>query len=167
MGAHSGVRLGSLTWPVAVSVWASAGGRPRVLQPHRIGRPPYSPGLEAVLDHEVGLTGTGRLLDAGCWPGILTVRLAPLFAEAVGLDPDADMLAKGRRAAEERGLSNARWAKALAEDLPEIAPGPYRPVTFGQPFHWTDEQRVAEKVHEVLEPGGAITLIVHSVAGRA
>jgi SAM-dependent methyltransferase len=133
---------------------------------YRYGRPPYSPGLEAVLAQEVGLDGSGRLPDAGCGPGILTVRLAPLFEEAVGLDPDAEMLAEGRRAARERGLTNVRWAQALAEDLPGAAPGPYRLVTFGQSFHWTDEQRVAEKVYEVLEPGGALALIVHTVAGR-
>jgi hypothetical protein len=33
---------------------------------------------------------------------MLTVRLAPLFAETVGLDPDADILTEGRRAAEEQ-----------------------------------------------------------------
>jgi SAM-dependent methyltransferase len=133
---------------------------------YRYGRPPYSPELEAVLAQEVGLDGSGRLLDAGCGPGILTVRLAPLFEEAVGLDPDADMLAEGRRAAQKTGLTNIRWAQALAEDLPGAAPGPYRLVTFGQSFHWTDEQPVAENVYDLLEPGGALALIVHTVAGR-
>jgi hypothetical protein len=38
------------------------------------GRPAYSPQLEAVLSEELDLDGTGRLLDAGCGPGILTVR---------------------------------------------------------------------------------------------
>jgi len=45
-------------------------------------------------------------------------------------------------------------------------PGPYRVVTFGQSFHWTDEARVAEAVYDMLEPGGALTLIVHTVEGR-
>jgi hypothetical protein len=33
-------------------------------------------------------------------------------------------------------------------------------------FHWTDEQRVAETVYDMLEPGGALALIVHTVTGR-
>ena len=53
------------------------------------GRPAYSPQLEDVLSTELGLDGSGRLLDCGCGPGVLTVRLAPLFQETVGLDPDA------------------------------------------------------------------------------
>jgi hypothetical protein len=45
--------------------------------PHyRYGRPPYSPDLEAVLTNELGLDGNGRLLDVGCGPGILALRLA-------------------------------------------------------------------------------------------
>jgi SAM-dependent methyltransferase len=133
---------------------------------YRPGRPAYSPELEAVLTRELGLDGSGRLLDAGCGPGVLTVRLAHLFGPVVGLDPDAGMLAEGARAADERGITNIRWVRGLAEDLPAVAPGPYRLVTFGQSFHWTDEQRVAETVYDLLEPGGALALIVHTVAGR-
>jgi SAM-dependent methyltransferase len=134
---------------------------------YRCGRPPYSPELEAVLCEELGLDGSGRLLDGGCGPGILTVRLAQLFEEAVGLDPDAAMLAEGRRAARERGIANIRWVQALAEDLPGAAPGPFRLVTFGQSFHWTDELRVAEAVYSMLEPGGTLALVVHTVEGRS
>jgi ubiquinone/menaquinone biosynthesis C-methylase UbiE len=133
---------------------------------YRAGRPPYSPQLEGVLTEELGLDGSGRLLDCGCGPGILTLRLAHLFEEAVGLDPDADMLGEGRRAAAERGIENVHWVRALAEDLPDAAPGPYRTVTFGQSFHWTDEERVAETVYDLLEPGGALVLIVHTAEGR-
>jgi hypothetical protein len=62
---------------------------------------------------------------------VLTVRLAHLFGQAVGLDPDAEMLAEGGRAARDNQVRNIRWVQALAEDLPAAAPGPYRLVTFG------------------------------------
>jgi ubiquinone/menaquinone biosynthesis C-methylase UbiE len=133
---------------------------------YRYGRPAYSPELEAVLTQETGLDGNGRLLDVGCGPGVLTVRLAHLFRQAVGLDPDAGMLAEGCRAAEEKGVANIRWVQGLAADLPALAPGPYNLVTFGQSFHWTDEQQVAETVYDMLEPGGALALIVHTATGR-
>jgi SAM-dependent methyltransferase len=133
---------------------------------YRDGRPAYSPELEALLTQETGLDRNGRLLDAGCGPGVLTVRLAHLFSQAIGLDPDADMLAEGRRAAEGRGITNIRWVQGLAEELPAVAPGPYRLVTFGQSFWWTDERHVAEIVYDMLEPGGSLALIAHTVAGR-
>jgi SAM-dependent methyltransferase len=133
---------------------------------YRRGRPAYSPLLEAVLARELELDGRGRLLDGGCGPGILTVRLAGLFEEAVGLDPDPAMLAEAHRAARAADTTSIRWVQALAEELPAAAPGPYRVVSFGQSFHWTDEARVAEAVYDILEPRGALALIVHTVEGR-
>jgi SAM-dependent methyltransferase len=133
---------------------------------YRVGRPAYSPRLEALLAAELGLDGRGRLLDAGCGPGVLTVRLAPLFAGAVGLDPDPAMIAEGRRAARERDIAGITWVQARAEDLPAAAPGPYRLVTFGQSFYWTDEVPVAEAVYDMLEPGGALALVGHQAQGR-
>jgi SAM-dependent methyltransferase len=133
---------------------------------YRRGRPPYSADLESFLAHEIPLDGTGRLLDVGCGAGALAVRLAPLFDEAVGLDPDAAMLREARRVAEDRGVKNVRWVEAVGEDLPTAAPGPYRLVTFGQSFQWTDQARVARTVRDLLDPSGALALIVHAVEGR-
>jgi SAM-dependent methyltransferase len=133
---------------------------------YRHGRPPYAPALESVLAEELGLDGRGRLLDVGCGPGVLTVRLAHLFEDAVGLDPDAAMLAEADRAATERCVTNVQWVRAVAEDLPGVAPGPYRLVTFGQSFHWSDGARVAETVYDMLEHRGALALLVHRVEGR-
>jgi hypothetical protein len=39
-------------------------------------------------------------------------------------------------------------------------------VTFGQSFQWTDRERVAEAVYQILEPGGALALIGHAHAGQ-
>jgi hypothetical protein len=35
-----------------------------------------------------------------------------------------------RRGAQERDIANITWIQARAEDLPAVAPGPYRLVTF-------------------------------------
>ena len=135
--------------------------------PHyRRGRPRYSPELEATLVRELRLDGRGRLLDVGCGPGILTTRLCGLFDEAIGLDPDADMLREAGAAAADAGITNIAWVHARAEDLPDAAPGPYRLITFGQSFHRVDEMRVAETVYDMLEPRGSVAMIVHSTQGR-
>ena len=78
------------------------------------GRPPYSPTLAFTLAAELGLDGTGRLLDVGCGPGMLTIELAGCFSQVIGLDPDAEMLAEGARRAAEASIENIRWVHALA-----------------------------------------------------
>jgi SAM-dependent methyltransferase len=130
------------------------------------GRPPYSRELVRILTQEQRLDGSGRLLDVGCGPGILTVELAPSFDEAIGLDPDADMLAEGARRARKADIDNIRWVDAVAEDIPKLGLMPCRLVTFGQSFQWTDQIPVAESVYDLLEPGGALALVVHTVEGR-
>jgi len=130
------------------------------------GRPPYSRALVPALAAEVGLDGSGRLLDVGCGPGVLAIALADCFAEAIALDPDAEMLAEGARRAMHAGIANIRWVQVLAEDIPALDLGRFKLVTFGQSFHWTDRERVAEAVYEILEPGGALALIAHVHAGR-
>jgi SAM-dependent methyltransferase len=118
------------------------------------GRLPYAPGLAAELARALALDGQGRLLDVGCGPGILTLTLAHLFAEAVGLDPDPGMLAEAARRAAAAGIGNARWVRSRAEDLPEGL-GTFRVATFAQSFHWMDRDRVAANILALLAPDGA------------
>jgi SAM-dependent methyltransferase len=130
------------------------------------GRPAYSRELAATLAAELRLDGAGRLLDVGCGPGTLAITLADRFAQAIGLDPDADMLAAAADRAAAAEITNVRWVRALAEDIPTLDLGTFRLVTFGQSFHWTDRERVAETIYDILEPGGALALIGHAHDGR-
>ncbi len=130
------------------------------------GRPPYSRALVTTLVAEVGLDGSGRLLDVGCGPGVLAIALAGCFEQVIGLDPDAEMLAEGARRAGQAGIGTIQWVQALAEELPRLDLGRFKLVTFGQSFHWTDREHVAEVVYDLLEPGGALALIAHEHADR-
>lgn len=113
------------------------------------GRMPYPPELADALETELELDGTGRLLDVGCGPGSLTCLLAPLFAETVGIDADAAMVAEARRHAP----PGTRFVQLRAEELP-AGLGSFRAATFAQSFHWLDQARVAALVHDLLETGG-------------
>jgi SAM-dependent methyltransferase len=130
------------------------------------GRPPYSLALRDTIAAECALDGTGRLLDVGCGPGVLAVKLAALVSQVIGLDPDGDMLAEAARHARQAHATNIQWVQALAEQIPELDLGRFRLVAFGQSFHRTDRERVAEAVFDVLEPGGNIALVAHTIEGR-
>jgi SAM-dependent methyltransferase len=130
------------------------------------GRPPYSDELAEVARRELRLDGRGRLLDVGCGPGVVAVQLAPLFEHVTGLDPDPDMLVEAQRHALASGAKGIEWILARAEDLPSLGLPPMRVVTFGQSYHWTDREAVAEAVYDLLEPGGAIVMITHDIEAR-
>lgn len=125
--------------------------------PHyTIGRLPYPDGLEDAIADALALDGAGTLLDVGCGPGVLALRLADRFTRVIGLDPDPGMLAEADRLADARGIANASWILARAEDLAShVAAGSVRAATFGASFHWMDRDLVAALVHGALEPGGA------------
>ena len=122
------------------------------------GRPPYSAQLLDVMQAEIGLDGTGTLVDVGCGPGVLAVQLAPLFDTVIGIDPEPEMLAQARRHAADHDVT-ARWIEARAEDLATLDLPAARLVTFGQSIHWTDRQPVLAMVQELLEVGGSVALI--------
>ena len=100
------------TWSWDESLFAGAAGY------YERGRLPYAPGLADVFARSLALDGRGRLLDVGCGPGTVTLRLAPLFDAAVGLDPDPGMLAYASRAAALQGAGNVTWVRQRAEALP-------------------------------------------------
>ena len=99
-----------------------------------IGRPPYSAELADVLARELGLDGSGHLLDVGCGPGVLAVQLAPLFELVTAIDPDPDMIAEARRHATAHAVT-LELRRARAEDIGMLDLPPMRVVTFGQSFH--------------------------------
>lgn len=114
-----------------------------------VGRMAYPPALADALRDALGLDGTGRLLDVGCGPGSLTMMLAPLFASAVGVDPDPEMIEVARRAAPQ-----IEWRRLRGEELP-AGLGTFRTVVFAQSFHWMDQPLVADRVRGMLDQDGA------------
>jgi ubiquinone/menaquinone biosynthesis C-methylase UbiE len=140
------------TWSWDESLFAGTAGY------YEQGRLPYAPGLADAFRRSLSLDGRGRLLDAGCGPGTVTLQVAPLFEAVVGLDPDRDMLARASEAAARRGIGNATWVRQRAEALP-AGLGRFRVVTFAASFHWMDRPRVASAVATMLDPGGAVVQV--------
>ena len=122
---------------------------------YTVGRVAYSAQLADELAAALHLDGSGVLVDVGCGPGSLTLLLAPWFAQAVGVDADADMLAEAARLAAQQSVGNVIWRHLRAEDLPADLPRP-RVVSFAQSFHWTDRPRVAAAVRGMLGADGAV-----------
>src|SRR3954452_6057959 len=119
------------------------------------GRIAYPPELATVLVREIGVAGTGTLLDVGCGPGSLTLLLAPHFARAIGVDADREMVDEAAKRAAEHHVNNVSWRCMRAEELPADLP-PVDVLTFAQSFHWMDRPRVAAAARRLLVPGGVL-----------
>lgn len=154
-GDHAGAdrtRYGWEEWAWDASLFEGAARH------YRRGRIPYSEGLADSLATVLDLDGEGRLLDVGCGPGVIALKLAHLFEEVVGVDPDASMLDEARHASRECGVANVSWMQLRAEDLP-AGLETFRVITFAQSFHWMDRPKVAATVRNMIDPHGAVVQI--------
>jgi ubiquinone/menaquinone biosynthesis C-methylase UbiE len=122
-------------------------------------RPGYPDQAFADLAGTLRLGPASRVLDVGCGPGTISLPLAGLVGEVVAVDPNLEMLATARRAAEERGIANVTFHQGRAEDLPGLPLGAIDHVLFGRSFHWTDRARVIAQLDRLLPADGAIVLV--------
>ncbi len=121
-------------------------------------RPRYPETLVTLLRDTFGLDGRGRLLDLGCGPGTVPLRIAHLFEHVLAMDPEPDMLAEGRAQAERAGISNIEWRRGSSEDL-SPALGRFRLVTMGNSFHWMDRARTLDALYDLVTEGGGIAVV--------
>jgi SAM-dependent methyltransferase len=103
------------------------------------------------------LDGTGRFLDLGCGTGQLTLPLAEHVAEAVGMDPEPEMLTEATRQAQAAGVTNVTWAQGGAEDLAGNL-GRFRLVTMGRSFHWMDREQILTILESIIDDDGGLVI---------
>jgi ubiquinone/menaquinone biosynthesis C-methylase UbiE len=120
-------------------------------------RPGYPPALLDDLIQRLGLDGTGRLLDLGCGTGQLTLPLAAHVAEAVGMDPESEMLTEAIRQSREQAIANVNWIQGNSADLPRDL-GHFTLVTMGRSFHWMDREQVLTALDEMVDDEGSLVI---------
>ena len=122
-------------------------------------RAPYAPPAFDFIVDTYGLDAGARAVDLGCGPGSIAIPLSVAVAEVVAVDPDAEMIAEGRRLAGARGRRNIRWLQSGAEDIPLPRRGRFQVATIGQAFHWMDRDAVLGKLAALTEDGGGLALV--------
>jgi len=121
----------------------------------------YRPGYPQIffddLVRRFHLDGTGRLLDLGCGTGQLALPLAEHVAEAVGMDPEPEMLTEAVRQARAAHVTNVTWTQGNSADLPGEF-GRFRLVTMGRSFHWMDREPVLAALDRMVEDDGGLVI---------
>lgn len=128
------------------------------------GRMPYPEQMATRIVAAVELGVGSRALDVGCGPGSLTLLLAPLVDQIVGIDADDGMIAAARLQARRAGIGNVAFRRVRAEQLP-AGLGVFDLVTFAQSLHWMKRLKVLGIVRMMLRPGG-VCVHVHATTDR-
>jgi ubiquinone/menaquinone biosynthesis C-methylase UbiE len=121
-------------------------------------RAPYARAAIDFIVERYDLSERDCALDLGCGPGTIAIPLSCVVGEVVAVDPDADMIAEGRRLAQSRGRENIQWLRSRAEDI-SLADGSFRVATIGQAFHWMDRDEVLRKLASLIAEGGGLALV--------
>ena len=121
-------------------------------------RAPYARAALDLIVERYTLSKGVRALDLGCGPGTIAIPLSYTVGEVVAVDPDADMIAEGRRLAASQGRHNIQWLRSRAEDIP-LGTEPFRVTTIGHAFHWMDRDEVLRKLAIVIADGGGLALV--------
>jgi SAM-dependent methyltransferase len=125
----------------------------------------YPPAVVDALVEAFGLTTDDLVVDLGCGSGQLSLPLAGRVRAVVGVDPEPDMLALARRAAEQRGVVNTSWVLGADSDLPALGAllgdRAVSAVTIAVAIHWMDRATVFRTARPLLRPGGGIAVVTN------
>ncbi|MFD0204643.1 MULTISPECIES: class I SAM-dependent methyltransferase [Saccharothrix] len=125
----------------------------------------YPPEVFDALVEVFALTPDDVAVDLGCGTGQVTVPLADRVRAVVGVDPEPDMLARGRRAAAERGAVNVSWVVGTDADVPALraalGDGAVGVVTIGQALHWMRHDDLFREVSSLVRPGGGVAVLTN------
>jgi ubiquinone/menaquinone biosynthesis C-methylase UbiE len=119
----------------------------------------------AVIDSLVDaftLTAEDVVADLGCGTGQLTIPLAGRVRTAIGVDPEADMLAAARRTAERQGVANVTWLVGTDTDLPVLGEG-LAAVTIAQALHWMRPDTLFTRLAPLLRDGGGVAVVTNGL----
>ncbi len=112
------------------------------------------------LIQQINVSASDRILDVGCGTGSLAIRLKGIepAAEVIGLDPDAEVLARAQRKARKTGI-NIEWWHGFLTDEMVAQIGPVSKVVSSLVFHQTsldEKANLLSAMHSVLAPLGTL-----------
>ena len=104
----------------------------------------------------LGLRPGDAVLDLGCGTGMLAIAFARLGMAVTAMDPEPDMLAATKAAAEAAGVTLSLKQGSSYDLTPES--GPFRLVAMGRAFHWMDRAATLGLLDRIVTPDGGVAL---------
>lgn len=104
----------------------------------------------------MGLKPGDAVLDLGCGTGMLAVGFAKLGMAVTAMDPEPDMLAATKAAADTAGVM-LNIVQGSSHDL-DPGMGPFALVAMGRSFHWMDRAATLAMLDRIVTPDGGVAL---------
>ena len=105
------------------------------------------------------LTGTTRVLDVACGPGIVACAAAAHAAHVTGIDLTPAMIEQATARQAREGLSNCDWRVGDATALPFADAGFDTAITRYSFHHMPEPARALREMARVAKPGGCVVVI--------
>lgn len=125
----------------------------------------YPPDVVDIVAGHFGLTREDVVIDLGCGTGQLALPISQRVGAVIGVDPEPDMLALARRAAEERHARNLLWIVGSDRDMEALGrvlgQGRLAAVVIGQALHWMQPESLFGALGGLLRPGGGVAVITN------
>lgn len=122
-----------------------------------------------LLDYFAHLTGdvpsTSPVLDLGCGPGVIAIRLAQLGLPVLAVDPSAEMLDAGRARAEHEGVQGITWHVGSSTSLDRLPHTRLRSVIIGDAFHYMNRTQTLTDLNRLIVRGGRVAIVVSRTLG--
>jgi ubiquinone/menaquinone biosynthesis C-methylase UbiE len=104
----------------------------------------------------LGLKPGDAVLDLGCGTGMLAVGFAKLGMAVTAMDPEPDMLAATKAAADTDGVT-LNIVQGSSHDL-SPGMGPFALAAMGRSFHWMDRGATLAMLDRIVTPDGGVAL---------
>jgi SAM-dependent methyltransferase len=125
----------------------------------------YPPGVVDTVAGHFGLTRAEVVVDLGCGTGQLALPISQRVGAVIGVDPEPDMLAQARRAAEEHDARNLLWILGSDRDMPALGRvlglDAVGAVVIGQALHWMEPESLFGVLVDLVRPGGGVAVITN------
>jgi SAM-dependent methyltransferase len=125
----------------------------------------YDPVVIDWLADTFGLDSQAVVLDLGCGTGQLTVPVAARARVVIGMDPEPDMLAHAKDAAEQQRRTNVAWVLGSDRDLPMIGRllggRALALITMANSIHLMNHEQLFRMARSLLRPGGGIAVVAN------
>lgn len=125
----------------------------------------YSPAVTDWIAEAFRLNSQGIAVDLGCGTGQLAIPLAAHARAVIGMDPEPDMLAQAKDAADGQGCTNITWLLGSDRDLPAITgligEGALAAITLANSIHLMDHERLFRQARSLLRPGGGVAVLAN------